>query len=340
MLVPIRCHQCAAPIDLDDEEDIAKCDYCQASFWVKRPGHMPRPETAHQMRVVDVQQVMRAGQVPGWGPPTPGQASPVVGSAPMGSAPVASAPTQSKSSGSAVLPLFLALTIMLGIGAYLVLQREDNEVMEPASAAAEPGALTEKEKPKGTRIQADDLSKVDPADLIEQAVAFARKKGHPEAVLLGAHFNNLRGGQLDLSKDGDARFHVEFGYRTIDESKPAGEDVVAGDFMVNGNPHQGHPELLSIWAHHKGPQHARELSDENRKKAYPLPRPKCSGADAFAAAVKSGVPADAKTDLHWYKIDTYGSRSTMQWSFRVKGHDNYRREIASAAGCKLLRKWK
>ncbi len=179
-------------------------------------------------------------------------------------------------------------------------------------------------------IVASDLSKVDPAGVIRQSVALA-KRIEPRSKVTGGHFNELKGGLLDF-KDAGKGF-VSFEYRWSDSSKPAGKDIVEGSFYVTSQ-----KGAFSEWAHHKNRGTASNLSDDKRTKAFPLPLPKCTAAQAWAVAVKSGVPADAISIVHWDKVHSFRGDSQTQWSFRVEGHDEYRREI-DAQTCKMLRNW-
>jgi hypothetical protein len=188
------------------------------------------------------------------------------------------------------------------------------------------------EKPKEAEhpVAAPDLSKVEPVEVIRQAVAFSRTV-HPKSVLIGARFKSLRHGLLDLK--GDSVADVEFEYRTVDSSKAPGEDVVAGSFRVTTQ--QG---AFKVWAHSTTPHSAHNLTS-TWSSAFPPNLPECAAMDAFAVAVKSGVPATATTDLFWDKVHTFSGDKKMQWSFRVAGHDGLRREISADQGCELLRSW-
>ncbi|MBM4358396.1 MAG: hypothetical protein FJ096_09840 [Deltaproteobacteria bacterium] len=210
-----------------------------------------------------------------------------------------------------------------------------------ATIAAAVAKLTAKDSRTGESAVSDEASAWDPgvsskvagsptpklvdaADVIEAAVAEARKS-YPDATFVGANFHDVRGGMIDINAQnaGSARF----AYRRVDASKPAGKDVEAGSFHIMVKEGQ-----YSVWALHTG--HGATLQDSG------LALPKCRGAAAWKTAVESGVPADAHAKLH---LDVaMSSRGTDakagEWSFRVDGHDDYRREI-DAQTCALRRSW-
>jgi hypothetical protein len=67
--------------------------------------------------------------------------------------------------------------------------------------------------------------------------------------------------------------------------------------------------------------------------------PNCRGAAAWKTAVDSGVPADAIAKLYFDRDHPIRGEAThIEWSFRVEGHDEYRREI-DATTCALRRAW-
>ncbi|MSP25694.1 MAG: hypothetical protein EXR75_11120 [Myxococcales bacterium] len=174
-------------------------------------------------------------------------------------------------------------------------------------------------------------TRVDPVDVIVQAVAQA-KQSDPHAKLVGANFNGLTQGALDLTK-GAAQAFVRFEYRWLDASQPAGKDVNEGSFYFIMSP----DGVLTEFGRHGGM--AMELRPGSRDEgAFPLPTPRCTAQQAWKVAVESGVPNDAVATVHFDNTFTANPRKDTEWSFRVEGHDEYRREI-DAQSCSLRRSW-
>ncbi|MBW2458786.1 MAG: hypothetical protein JRI68_30080 [Deltaproteobacteria bacterium] len=310
-LVPIKCPTCGAAINVGPQPGLVTCEYCRNSFQVQRPGAPPpRPPPPPMM-----------------GQPMPAQPMPVV------QLPKTGNPAAILVVASLVLSIGVAGAVMAGVSSSASMgssSDRDSSDGKTRSGKSRKGSKRGKAKKAANPVKAGDLSKVEPADVIRQSVALA-KKIEPRSKVTGGHFDELKGGVMDLK--GVSKGFVTFEYRWSDPSKPAGKDVVEGSFYVNSA-----KGAFSEWAHHKNRGTASNLRDEKRAKAYPIPLPKCTVAQAWAVAVKSGVPADAISTVHWGKVRAFSADQRTQWSFRVEGHDEYRREI-DAQTCKLLRNW-
>ncbi|RLB64168.1 MAG: hypothetical protein DRI90_05210 [Deltaproteobacteria bacterium] len=306
-LVPIRCPTCGADITVGNQQAVVTCSYCQTSCQVTRPGKPPPPPPPPPMGQPMPMQPMRVVELP-----------------------------RTSNAGSVIVIAGLVMT--LGIAGAVVAALGSSASMVGSSADdSEVGSRSGgSKKSKGRKskianpVVAKNLKKVDPADVIRQAVKQA-KKVEKQGKMTGGHFTELSGGLMNLK--GKSKGFVTFEYRWSDPSKPAGKDVVEGSFYINSD-----SKGFNVWAHHKNRGTASNLRDPKRAKAYPVPIPTCTAAQAWAVAVKSGVPADAVSTVHWGKVHSFKSDQKMQWSFRVEGHDEYRREI-DAKDCKLLRNW-
>ncbi len=241
-----------------------------------------------------------------------------------------------RSGNAAGLVIMGSLVLVIGIGGAVaaavgssasMMADSDSEVDSPSGRSKR--AKGRKGK-AANRVVAKDLTKVEPADIIRQAVKQA-KKVEPRAKMIRGHFTELSGGLMNL--EDESKGFVTFEYRWSDSSKPAGKDVVEGSFYINSD-----KGGFRVWAHNKNQNAASNWRDAERAKAYPVPIPTCTVAQAWAVAVKSGVPANAISTVHWSKVGAFSPDRRMQWSFRVEGHDEYRREI-DAKTCKLLRRW-
>ena len=133
-----------------------------------------------------------------------------------------------------------------------------------------------------------------------------------------------------LNLTGESKAFVIFQYRWHDTSKPAGKDLVGGSFYINAQ-----KGALYTWARSSN---ATDLADERRAHAFPLPLPGCTAKNAWATATATGVPSNAISTVFWGKVNPFGGDQKVEWSFRVEGHEEYRREI-DASNCRLLRRW-
>ena len=303
-LVPIKCPSCGADMRVNPNDEVVTCSYCRTSCFVRRPGKAAPPPTP----------TMPVGQSYAY-VDLPRQAGRGVAFALL-------------MSGVIVLGVVGAIVASVASSTTTTVRGDDNGSDLPDGLEV-PGMKGKAGKASANSVKAADMSQVDPADLIVQAIAVA-KKIEPQSKLISAHFTELKRGLLDLT--GASKGHVAFQYRWQDKSKPAGKDTVEGRFYVIAE--KGH---FNTFAHIKTAGIANDLARE-WKGAFPLPAPRCTSAQAWAVAVKSGVPNDAITTVHWGKVNPFKSDQLVQWSYRVEGHDEHRREI-DAASCRLLRNW-
>lgn len=170
------------------------------------------------------------------------------------------------------------------------------------------------------KVDAPDPRKVDIAEVVRQAHALAvAQEPHVDKLSSVVAFN-VTGGMLDTTQQNAAS--IDFSFRYTDPTKPPGQkDVVEGSVSVHVT---------------GGGMNPRTQSAFYRDKA--LADPKCSSRDAWATAVKSGVPENAVTTFHLYDNSPFSPKSPTVWSIRVDGHDEYRREI-DATNCALVKSW-
>ncbi len=315
-VVPIKCPNCGANMSVRPQDEVVTCAYCNSSAFVKRPGRPSPPASPTRT----------------YGPPPQFYVE---------------VPQARGSAMAIVIALAIGGMIVMVSGAVAVIARSqgataESRVDDPAAvAASRRRELAEKvaaaqQKASGIRpggdhgrvpVQATNLSQVDPADLLRQAIEVARRV-EPKSQLISAHFTELERGMLNLT--GASKAFVVFEYRWQDTSKPAGKDLVEGSFYINAD--QG---SFYTWARTDSATH---LQDKGRARAFPLPLPGCTAKDAWVTATGTGVPANAISTVFWEKVSPFSGDQKAEWSFRVQGHDEYRREI-DASNCRLLRRW-
>ena len=257
-----------------------------------------------------------------------------------------------KYGGIGCLGLFL-LTAVCGGGAYLVVHRashddasadEPSSPSHPASRAVDPTpdngpakATAPSHDPHADRtwtrpFHVKDRRHADVTELIPDAVALAHEL-QPGAKLYGVDASpQLHNGTMDLDGEHQASFEFEFGGK--DPTQPPGKDKIEVVIRMR----VGDKELIADASPH-GAMHldsdffGRELDA----------RPGCTAVKAFEACVASGVPANAIGRLIYEdaahnsggKTDT---RAKGEWSLRVDGHDEYRREL-DANTCEITKNW-
>jgi hypothetical protein len=169
-------------------------------------------------------------------------------------------------------------------------------------------------------IKVADARQADIAEVVRQARAVAiAQEPHVDRLSSVVAFN-VTGGVLDTTQQNAAS--VDFSFRYTDPTKPPGQkDVVEGSVSVHVT---------------GGGLTPRTMNAFYREKA--LTDPKCPSRDAWAAAVKSGVPANAVATFHLYDNAAFSPASPTVWSIRVEGHDEYRREI-DATTCSMVKNW-
>jgi len=170
------------------------------------------------------------------------------------------------------------------------------------------------------KVQAADPRKVDIADVVRQARAVAVAQEPHVDRLSSVVASNVNGGLLDTTQQPAAS--ISFSFRYTDPTKPPGQkDVVQGSVAVQVA--NGGLVPTRMDAFYREPA----LGD-----------PKCASRDAWAAAVKSGVPDNAVATFHLYDNTPFSPKSPTVWSIRVEGHDEYRREI-DAMSCAVVKNW-
>ncbi len=170
------------------------------------------------------------------------------------------------------------------------------------------------------KIDAPDLHKVDIADVVRQASAIAlAQEPHADKLSSVVAFQVV-GGMLDVTQQNAAS--VDFSFHYNDPTKAPGQkDVVEGSVSVHVRAGGMEPRTMNAFYRDKT-----------------LTAPKCASKDAWAVAVKSGVPDNAVSTFHLYDNSPFSPKSPTVWSIRVDGHDEYRREI-DATNCALVKSW-
>jgi hypothetical protein len=170
--------------------------------------------------------------------------------------------------------------------------------------------VTASDDDEDIRIAAADPSAVDPADLIHQAGAEVRKRDR-NCELIYAYIGEVEGGVLDATGHTSL---LQWGCRTVDPSKPPGQDVQDNQWdvrVVNGK--------LRL-----------SRSNHASRNKPPWVEPGCRFADAWAAALASGLPANATTSVYYR-----GVGGSMVWFISVDGHPELGRRI-DGASCTLV----
>ena len=162
-------------------------------------------------------------------------------------------------------------------------------------------------------VRATDLTTLDLVTLYGEARAVALRL-QPGAKFMSLVAFDLTDGVIDLTSEMRAVFTFEF-VGTI-EGAPPGKDVVQRTIRINAE----HGKLVGTRS-----EHGVTTLKLNGGKF--LHDPTCTSKAAWAAAVKSGVPKDAVVTLHFYDNRAFSPASPDVWSFRVNGHDEYRREV-------------
>jgi hypothetical protein len=165
---------------------------------------------------------------------------------------------------------------------------------------------------EGIPIAAGDLRAVDPADLIHQAAAEVRKRDQ-NCELIYAYIGEVKGGVLDATGHTSL---LQWGCLTVDPTKPPGQDVLDHQWDVR----VANGEL------------ALSRSNHASRHKPPWVEPGCRFADAWAAALASGLPANATTSVYYRGIE-----DAMVWFISVDGHPELERRI-DGNGCTLVRK--
>ena len=175
------------------------------------------------------------------------------------------------------------------------------------------------------RVNVADPKHADVVDLLAQSRA-ALEKIRPGAKMTILSFFDLRGGTVDLSAGrGDIHHHggFNFNYAVRDPSKPPGQDVSAGMLVVALYYDEIHVVDTPV------PPVVVQMEGS-------IGDPKCTSRDAWASAVKSGVPADAVATLSLQDHAAFTPKTPLLWRFSVDGHGEYGRDI-DAATCAIVK---
>lgn len=189
----------------------------------------------------------------------------------------------------------------------------------PSPGASMPGIAAPAVQTGNPRVQSANPAAMDISSLIEQTAAFAQTK-NARARLSRVVANNVVNGMVNATSGHAGTLFYVFRYQ--DPGMPAGADQVEGRILVSI--HDG--EMRAIEQNH-----ASSLDQE-------MDPPTCSSQSAWAAAVESGVEANAVATFHLYHQRSGRRNSRVVWSIRVEGHDEYRREI-DAMDCSMVRNW-
>jgi DNA-directed RNA polymerase subunit RPC12/RpoP len=221
------------------------------------------------------------------------------------------------SSGVLVAVVIIMALISLAIGAVVIgaTKTTGRTPIRPTTASLAIANTT-----VANTIKVADARQVDIAEVVRQArtVAIAQEP-HVDRLSSVVAFN-VTNGVLDTTQQNAAS--IDFSFRYKDPTKPPGQkDVVEGSVSVHATGGGLQPRTMNAFYRDKA------LND-----------PKCSSRDAWAAAVKSGVPANAVATFHLYDNAAFSPASPTVWSIRVEGHDEYRREI-DAMTCSMVKNW-
>lgn len=168
----------------------------------------------------------------------------------------------------------------------------------------------------GEPIHAADLTRVDPVELLPQAREIAL--GNDKHAVLTRIFatKGVTAGTVDVSGDSGVTFEFEWLY--LDKSRPPGSDKVENGLWISAR--RGRFSVMEL-------HHAFALSRPKERRPDPAPAPRCSARDAWKAAVRSGVPANAVASMRYEPAAFPPGPGPFAWTFRVEGHDELKREV-------------
>ncbi len=215
----------------------------------------------------------------------------------------------------------VALLGSLGVSGLMAAQRGlsgGSSTVSPSAvvrALGVPAAIAERAStnPDDVPIQASDLAAVDPAALIQQASVEVRKRASNCELTYGYIGEQLHGGVFDATGNGAL---LEWGCRSVDKSKPPGQDVADDEWDVRVSKGMLELRRSGVASHNKPP----------------WVEPSCPFSRAWAAAVASGVPDNAAVRVY-YRGD---SNAKMAWDLDVKGHPEFARKVDGAT-CQVVR---
>src|SRR5450755_47259 len=193
----------------------------------------------------------------------------------------------------AVLSVCLAFMAIAGAVRYFDSQR---------SVPSQKAAAVTSDMPQGdvVKLVAPNLKAVDPASLIQQAGAAVRRRA-TNCELKYAWIGALKGGVLDATGSAALLYWV---CHNVDKTKPPGQDVSDDQWDVRVD--RGYLTLAK--------------SGQGTHNHPPWKEPTCPFSEAWAAAVTSGMPADAIVDVY-YEQSAFSPPNLLNvWSLRVNGH--------------------
>lgn len=204
--------------------------------------------------------------------------------------------------------VWAALVLCVGVGGSLM-ARFSNALRSTATQQAQ-AAATQGNVP----IQASDLKAVDPTALLQQAAAAVRQRAS-NCELTYAYFGEqLAGGVLDTTGYSSL---FEWGCRSVDKSKPPGQDVADDEWSVRISSGTFQIQKTGV-ARHNNP---------------PWVEPSCPFSQAWSAVVASGVPANALVRVYYRYSD---SNRVMLWDLNVHGHPELSRQVEGST-CQVVR---
>lgn len=182
----------------------------------------------------------------------------------------------------------------------------------------EPSTPMDAPKPlhDGEPVVAADLTRIDPVELLPQARKIAL--GNDKHAVLTRIFatKGVAAGTVDVAGDGGVTYEFEWLY--FDKGRPPGSDKVENGLWISAR--RGRFSVMEL-------HHASALSRPKERRPDPAPDPRCSGRDAWKAAVRSGVPAIAVASMRYEPAAFPPGPGPFAWKFRVDGHEELGREV-------------
>jgi hypothetical protein len=223
--------------------------------------------------------------------------------------------TQASRGAGAAIALFAILPVFIIAGVSVAIAVSTHRTPRPPPPITIPdfpvGPAADPAKPTG--------SKMDIADLVKQAKTTALATEPHATKFSSAVCFQVQGGLVDTGQMNACS--IDFSFRFQDSSKPPGKDMNEGSVMVHVANGAMTPQTMNAFYKEKD-----------------LAIPTCSSKDAWAAAVKSGVPDNAIATMHIYDNSPFSPKAPTVWSVRVDGHDEYRREI-DVTNCAVVKNW-
>lgn len=194
---------------------------------------------------------------------------------------------------------------------------------EPTPTAAAP---SKDSFGKGPAVVAEDLTRVDPVEIIAQARKIAASEDE-NAILVSVYANHgVSAGTVDATGDDGVTFDFQWSY--LDRAKPPGADKVEGGLWISAR--KGRFQIMRL-------SHATALMLQRERWPDPAPDPRCSARAAWKAALKSGVPENAVASMRYGAEFPGGPGKPYVWTFRVDGHPELTREIHGVS-CQVMKR--